>query len=127
MLEQDKIRVWGRGGMHHMPRALGWAKDMPEAAAPLREAIREYAPRTLRYLNEEGELKTRKTGARRAADGTLYVFVDGWAEAIELRLRDAFKEAKNLYTGESLSVQRTQGGGTRVAVESGPAIARLSP
>ena len=118
---------WQRG-KYKMQRGLGWAnKSLPKVAETLEPVISQEAPRTVRYLDGDGEMDARKTGARVCEDGTLYVFVDPWADEVQLEVRGAFESARNLYTDESLPVESTDAGTSRVRVDGGPAIVRFNP
>ena len=131
MLEGENLKTWianWQRGNYKMQRGLGWAnKPLPDVSKTLEPIISEEAPRTVRYLDGEGDMDARKTGARVCEDGTLYVFVDPWAEDVQLEVRGTFESARNLYTDETLPVKTTAAGKSRVQVESGPAIVRFNP
>lgn len=130
MLPKSGVRDW-RGtinGSDHNPRR-GWGADLPDFAPALEKAIDRHAPRTVTYRDPAAPdtLAKRAPGARLAANGQLFVFVDPWADATQLDLRDTFVKATNLYTGQPLQVRHGQNGTTHVTLDHGPTIVRLTP
>jgi hypothetical protein len=130
VLEGEDLDTWlenWQRGEYGMQRPLGWAeKDLPAVADEIEPVVREAAPRTVRYLDSDGNMDARKTGARRSDDGTTYVFVDPWAEDVTLAVPGEFSGAQNLYRDEDVSLEMADGEG-RVTLESGPAIVRFEP
>lgn len=130
VLEGEDLDAWlenWQRGQYQMQRALGWAdKPFPAVAPDIEPVIQKRAPRSVRYLDGDGTMDARKAGARRAADGTLFAFVDPWAENVTVAAPGQFSSARNLFPEESVRL-RTQDGEGRVTVESGPAIVRFDP
>lgn len=128
MLPRNVVRDWRHGihGSDHSPRR--WGVALPDFAPIVQQVIQHAVPRTVTYRNpkEPNELPIRVPGARLADNGQLFVFVDPWSEQTRLDVRGNFWRADNLYTGESLPVQR-KAGFTSVMVDKGPAIIRLTP
>jgi hypothetical protein len=130
LLEGEDLDTWienWQRGQYRMQRALGWAdKPFPAVAHDIEPVIQTRAPRSVRYLDGDGTMDARKAGARRADDGTLFAFVDPWAENVIVAARGQFSSAENLFPEESVDL-RTRDGEGRVTVESGPAIIRFEP
>jgi beta-galactosidase GanA len=130
LLQGEDLETWlenWQRGNYQMQRGLGWAdKELPAVAETIEPIVEEQAPRSVRYLDSDGNMDARKTGARRADDGTTFVFVDPWAEDVTLAVPGEFSGAQNLYRDEDVSLEMVDGEG-RVTLESGPAIVRFEP
>lgn len=131
MLPEDALEQWRRSdrdASDHHP--MEWAKPLPSVADQIEQVLAEYAPRTVTYRipsqAEDAALPSYAPGVRRASDGTLYVFVDPWAEATNLQVHGAFNRAVDLATGQALPVKSRQNY-TDVSVQRGPTIVRLEP
>jgi hypothetical protein len=65
VLEGDDLDSWlenWKRGQYQMQRALGWAdKELPAVAETFEPIISEEAPRTVRYLDSDGNMDARRT------------------------------------------------------------------
>ncbi len=125
-LAEKKLRKWRRslGKNDHNP--MSWASPIPPWGEKLDSVIRDEAPRTVRCRKDDGSLAVVAPGARQVSDELLFVFIDPWAEDVDVSVRGEFDTARDLFNSAEVSLKQGKNGRCRVHVEEGPAIIRFS-